>query len=135
MRALDTNVLARFFIDDADDPQSIRQRPAAMAALSERSFVSVTVLLELEWVMRGFYELPAREISRVLRALSSIEHVTVEDRDRVLAALDAFDAGLDFADALHIARSSRASGFATFDRRLSKRTKSLALGPPVELLA
>ena len=86
MRALDTNVLARFFIDDADDPQSIRQRPAAMAALSERSFVSVTVLLELEWVMRGFYELPAREISRVLRALSSIEHVTVEDRDRVLPA-------------------------------------------------
>ena len=135
MRALDTNVLARFFIDDADDPQSIRQRPAAMAALSERSFVSVTVLLELEWVMRGFYELPAREISRVLRALSSIEHVTVEDRDRVLAALDAFDAGLDFADALHIARSSRASGFATFDRRLSKRTKGLALGPPVELIA
>ena len=135
MRALDTNVLARFFIDDADDPQSIRQRPAAMAALSERSFVSVTVLLELEWVMRGFYELPAREISRVLRALSSIEHVTVEDRDRVLAALDAFDAGLDFADALHIARSSRASGFATFDRRLSKRTKGLAFGPPVELLA
>ena len=135
MRALDTNVLARFFIDDADDPQSTRQRPAAIAALAERSFVSVTVLLELEWVMRGFYELSAREISRVLRALSSIEHVTVEDRDRVLAALDAFEGGLDFADALHIARSSRASGFATFDRRLSKRTKGLALGPPVELLA
>ena len=135
MRALDTNVLARFFIDDADDPQSTRQRPAAIAALAERSFVSVTVLLELEWVMRGFYELSAREISRVLRALSSIEHVTVEDRDRVLAALDAFEGGLDFADALHIARSSRASGFATLDRRLSKRTKGLALGPPVELLA
>ena len=47
MTAIDTNVLARFFIDDADDPQSIRQRPAAVAALSERSFVSVTVLLEL----------------------------------------------------------------------------------------
>ena len=135
MRALDTNVLARFFIDDADDPQSTRQRPAAIAALAERSFVSVTVLLELEWVMRGFYELSAREISRVLRALSSIEHVTVEDRDRVLAALDAFEGGLDFADALHIARSSRASGFATFDRRLATRTKGLALGPPVELLA
>ena len=135
MRAIDTNVLARFFIDDADDPQSIRQRPAAVAALSERTFVSVTVLLELEWVMRGFYELPARDISRVLRALSSIEHVALEDRDRVLAALDAFDAGLDFADALHIARSSRASGFVTFDRRLAKRTKGLSLGPTVELLA
>jgi predicted nucleic-acid-binding protein len=134
MRALDTNVLARFFIDDADDAQAAKQRPAAIAALSARSFVSVTVLLELEWVMRGFYELPKKEISRVLRALASIEHVTLEDRDAVLVAFDAFDKGIDIADALHIVRSSRASGFATFDRRLAKRAKGLALAPPVELL-
>ena len=134
MRSLDTNVLARFFVDDADDAQAARQRPAAVAALAERSFVSVTVLLELEWVMRGFYELPTRDISRVLRALASIEHVTLEDRDAVLVAIDAFDKGLDFADALHLARSSRASGFTTFDQRLAKRAKALALAPPVELL-
>jgi predicted nucleic-acid-binding protein len=134
MRALDTNVLARFFIDDADDAQAAKQRPAAVAALGERSFVSVTVLLELEWVMRGFYELPTRDISSVLRALASIEHITVEDRDAVLAAVDGFDRGLDFADALHLARSARASGFATFDQRLAKRAKTLALTPPVELL-
>ena len=135
MRALDTNVLARFFIDDPDDAQAARQRPAAAAALSERAFVSVTVLLELEWVMRGFYELTAKDISRVLRSLASIEHITLEDRDAVLVALDAFDRGLDFADALHIARSSRSSGFVTFDQRLAKRAKALALAPPVELLA
>jgi len=134
MRALDTNVLARFFVDDADDARAAKQRPAAVAALAERSFVSVTVLLELEWVMRGFYELPTRDISRVLRALASIEHVTFEDRHAVLAAVDAFDKGVDFADALHLARSSRASGFATFDQRLAKRAKGLALAPPVELL-
>lgn len=135
MRALDTNILARFFVDDADDPQAIRQRPAAIAALSERSFVSVTVLLELECVLRGFYELPTRDVSSVLRALASIEHVTLEDRDKVLAAIDAFDRGVDFADALHLARSSRASEFATFDQRLAKRAKRLALSPPVALLA
>ena len=134
MRSLDTNVLARFFIDDPDDAQAVRQRPAAVAALSARSFVSVTVLLELAWVMRGFYELPPKDISRVLRALAGIEHITVEDRDAVLVALDAFDKGLDLSDALHIARSSRASGFATFDRRLARRAKGLALAPPVELL-
>lgn len=134
MRSLDTNVLARFFIDDADDAQAAKQRPSAVAALSERAFVAVTVLLELEWVMRGFYGLPPTDISRVLRALSSIEHITLEDRGAVLMALDAFDQGLDFADALHIARSSRASGFATFDQRLAKRAKDLALSPPVELL-
>lgn len=134
MRALDTNVLARFFVDDADDVQAARQRPAAIAALAERSFVSVTVLLELEWIMRGFYGLPARDVSRVLRALTSIEHITLEDRDSVLVAVDAFDKGLDFADALHLARSARASGFSTFDQRLAKRAKALALMPPVALL-
>jgi predicted nucleic-acid-binding protein len=131
---LDTNVLARFFVDDEDDAEAARQRPAAVAALSERSFVSVTVLLELEWVLRGFYELPTTDISRVLRALASIEHITLEDRDAVLEAVDAFDQGLDFADALHLARSSRASGFATFDQRLAKRAQRPALKPPVELL-
>ena len=134
MRALDTNVLARFFVDDVDDAQAAKQRPAAIAALAGRSFVSVTVLLELEWVLRGFYELSTKDISRVLRALASIEHVTLEDRDAVLVAVDAFDKGLDFADAIHLARSSRASGFATFDQRLAKRAKGLALAPPVELL-
>jgi predicted nucleic-acid-binding protein len=134
MRALDTNVLARFFVDDADDAQAAKQRPAAVAALAERSFISVTVLLELEWVMRGFYQLPTRDISRVFRALASIEHITLEDRDAVLIAIDAFDKGVDFADALHLARSTRASGFATFDQRLAKRAKGLALAPPVELL-
>lgn len=133
MRALDTNVLARFFVDDPDDAQAAKQRPAAISAMSQRSYVSVTVLLELEWVLRGFYELPAGDVSKVLRALASIPHVTLEDRDAVLLALDAFDQGLDFADALHVVRASRASGFVTFDRRLVKRAQGLGLPIPVAL--
>jgi predicted nucleic-acid-binding protein len=134
VRALDTNVLARFFIDDADDPQAARQRPAAIAALSDRCFVPVTVMLEFEWVMRGFYTLPRRDIVAVMRALAGIEHITIEDRDAVLVALDAFDSGLDFADALHMSRSARATAFATFDQRLAKRARGLAMAPTVELL-
>ena len=84
--------------------------------------------------MRGFYELERKDICKVLMALMSIGHVTVEDRDAVLLAIDALDKGLDFADALHLARSGRAAAFATFDQRLAKRATSLALTPPVELL-
>ena len=135
MKSFDTNVLARFFIDDAEDAQAAIQRPAAVTALSGRGFVAVTVLLEFEWVMRGFYQLPRAEIQAVLRALASIEHLMVDDRTAVLAALDAFKAGLDFADALHLSRSARASAFATFDQRLVKRAQGLALMTPVELLA
>ena len=135
MRSLDTNVLARFFVDDADDAQASKQRPAAIAAMSERAFVSVTVLMEFEWVMRGFYDLPLRDRVSVFRALAGIEHISIEDRAAVMAALDGFEKGLDFADALHVARSARASAFATFDQRLAKRAKGLALSPSVELLA
>ena len=94
----------------------------------------MTVLLELEWVLRGFYLLPRRDIVRAIRALAGIEHLVLEDGDAVLSALEAVDRGLDFADALHIARSARATAFATFDKRLAKRAKSLDLALTVELL-
>ncbi|MEO5733411.1 MAG: type II toxin-antitoxin system VapC family toxin [Rubrivivax sp.] len=135
MKALDTNVLARFFVDDEADPEAARQRPAAVAALADRSFVSVTVLLELEWVLRGFYELTRQQVSRVLRALTGIEHITLEDRSEVLVALDAMDRGLDFADALHLARSARANAFLTFDRRLARRAGAVEGLLPIQLLA
>jgi predicted nucleic-acid-binding protein len=135
VKALDTNVLARFFIDDEDDPEAARQRPAAVEALSRRGFVPVTVLLEFEWVMRGFYGLAPPEIGRVMSALAGIDHISIEDRGAVLTALEGHSRGLDFADALHLARSARASAFLTFDRKLAERAEGLDVGPPVELLA
>jgi predicted nucleic-acid-binding protein len=134
MKALDTNVLARFFVDDPDDPQSLRQRPAAIAALSEPAFVSVTVLLEFEWVLRGFYSLPRKAIVPVLRSLVGIDHVKIEDRARVLTAIDALESGMDFADALHLFRHAHASRFVTFDRGLAKRARKLLRDLPMELL-
>ena len=134
MKALDTNVLARFFVDDPDDSQAKAQRPAAVTALSARGFVSVTVLLEFEWVMRGFYNLERSEIARVLMALAGIDHISIEDRRAVLDAIEAFKRGLDLADALHLTRASQTAAFVTFDRDLAKRSATLGLTPPVELL-
>lgn len=134
MNSLDTNVLARFFIDDPDDAQAARQRPAAVAALSESSLVTITVILEFEWVMRGFYGLARADITQVLSALLGIEHITIEDREAVNAALNLFDTGMDLADALHLVRSNRAAAFVTFDRRLARRAKSLGASPAVEVL-
>jgi predicted nucleic-acid-binding protein len=115
VNAIDTNVLARFFIDYPDDSEAALQRPAAIAALSGTVFVSVTVVLEFEWVMRGFYELPRQTIQSVLETLCGLGNVIVEDRDTVLAALNAYRQGLDFADALHLARSKACTAFLSFD--------------------
>lgn len=132
MKAVDTNVLARFFVDDPDDPEAARQRPAALAAMRGRVFVSVTVMLELEWVLRGFYELPRASIHRALSALCTYGNVVVEDRARVLAALQAFEQGLDFADALHLSRAASCTALLTFDKRFVKRASSLPDAIPCE---
>ncbi|MHB1237310.1 MAG: type II toxin-antitoxin system VapC family toxin [Gallionella sp.] len=132
MNAIDTNVLARFFINDADDREAARQRPAAIAALSSGVFVPVSVILEFEWVMRGFYELSRKDIQRVFESLCGLENVQIEDRGIVLAALNAYQKGLDFADALHLARADFCNAFLSFDQRLKKRAKSARLSPAVD---
>ncbi len=132
MNAVDTNVLARFFINDADDHEAARQRPAAVVALSGAVFVPVSVMLEFEWVMRGFYELSRKEIQRVFESLCGLENVQVEDRGIVLAALNSYQQGLDFADALHLARADFCGTFFSFDQRLKKRAKAAGLSPAVE---
>jgi len=134
LKAVDTNVLARFFVDDPDDPEAARQRPRAVRAMAEPVFVPVTVMLELEWVLRGFYELRPGDVARIVRALCGLANVALDDRDAVLTALDRYEEGMDFADALHLARSGRCSALLTFDRRLARRAARARSGPRVELL-
>ena len=83
--------------------------------------------------MRGFYELPRTDIERVFRALCGLEHVTLEDRPIVLSALHAYSQGLDFADALHLARSRHCRALLSFDRRLQNRALRANLEPLVEM--
>ena len=134
MKSVDTNVLARFFVDDPDDPEAVRQRPSALQALSGSVFVAVTVVLEFEWVLRGFYQLPRKEVTRVLRALASLANVTLEDRQGVATALDLHESGLDLADALHLVRSRRVEAFLTFDRALGRRAAKSGAGLAVQVL-
>ena len=132
MNAVDTNVLARFFINDEDDREAARQRPAAITALSGAVFVPVSVILEFEWVMRGFYQLSRTDIQRIFESLCGLEHVQIEDRGIVLTALNAYQQGLDFADALHLARADFCNTFLSFDQRLKNRVKAAGLSPAVE---
>ncbi|HEY9109421.1 MAG TPA: type II toxin-antitoxin system VapC family toxin [Roseateles sp.] len=133
MKAVDTNVLARFFVNDPDDAEAGRQRPAAIRAMTGRVFVSLTVVLEFEWVLRGFYELGSADVIRVMRALAGMPGVNLESRDEVLVALDACEAHkLDFADALHVVRSGRCIGLITFDKALIKRAAKAGLQITVE---
>lgn len=132
MIALDTNVIIR--VVTADDPG---QLAVALEVLrSGELWVCKTVLLETEWVLRYTYELPRAAILEALRRLLGYRNLQVEDRGAVLAAVSLFESGLDFADALHLASSSEAQRFVTFDGPLAKKAKKIQreIGPPVDLL-
>jgi len=134
MIAVDTNILARFYCDDPDDPEAARQRPRARRVMIESPsvFVPLTVVLELEWVMRGFYEVPAETFCQSVEHLLGMPHVTVERWEDVKDAVDLHRQGLDFADALHWVTSAACSQLVTFDdRRFIRRAKKLSRTPPV----
>jgi predicted nucleic-acid-binding protein len=136
MIAVDTNVLARFYCDDPDDPEAKRQRPRARRVMLESPavFVTLTVVLEFEWVMRGFYELPPDTFCQTVEHLLGMPHVTVERWEAVKDALDLHRTGLDFADALHWVCSTACSQFVTFDDRgFVRRARRLKLQPEVAL--
>ena len=136
MIAVDTNVLARFYCDDPDDPEAARQRPVARRIVleSEAIFVPLTVVLELEWVLRGFYGLAPEAFGRVADHLLGMPHVTVEGWESVKDAIALHQHGLDFADALHWARSRRCARLVTFDdRRFARRARRIGGDPEVTL--
>jgi predicted nucleic-acid-binding protein len=134
MVGLDTNVLARYYIEDRADGESVRQREAARRLIDSGVRLSAckTVLLELEWVMRGYYAFSPKQIAKSLRHLLSLEHVEVEDRASVLTALSHYEAGLDFADALHHASCRHCDSVASFDdRKFARRAGRLGLAPGI----
>jgi predicted nucleic-acid-binding protein len=136
--AIDTNVLARFYCDDPADPEAARQRPRARRVMLESAslFVPLTVVLEFEWVMRGFYELPPVDFCRAAEHLLGMSHVTVERWETVRDALALHKRGLDFADALHWACISGCRHMVTFDDRgFARRARRLGLKPEVVVAA
>ena len=136
MIAVDTNILARFYCDDPEDIDAKRQRPVARRVMVESAslFVPLTVVLEFEWVMRGFYQASTEEFCLAIEHLLGLSHVTVERWEAVADALNFHRRGLDFADALHWASSSACAGMVTFDDRgFARRAKRLGLTPEVML--
>ena len=137
MTGLDTNLLARYYLATAEaDAATSKQQQAARRLMEgdQPLHVAKTVLLELEWVMRGAYGSTRQQFVGVLEHLLSSPHVTVEDRLSVEAALAGHRSGLDFADALHHATYRTCDAMASFDdRKFARRANKLGLLPAVKV--
>ena len=136
MIGLDTNVLARYYVDDASDKEAVRQRAAAKRLIeSGQSFrVATTVLMELEWVLRGYYEFTRTDISSVFEHLLAMPHVTVQDAPATRRALVAYSLGFDFADALHHASYADCESVASFDDKgFARKANKRAMLPRISV--
>jgi predicted nucleic acid-binding protein len=89
----------------------------------KRSLVSLTVILEVEWVLRSGYGFDRVKVAKAFRAFAGLPQVIVQDRAALDAALISTEAGMDFADGLHLAQAGQSEAFVTFDDRFYKAAK------------
>jgi len=120
MLAIDTNLIVRYLTND-HPRQSVRARDLIDG---RPVFVAVTVVLEVEWVLRNAYGYSAADVARALRGFAGLPTVTVEADGVVAVALALAENGMDFADALHLGKSNHCEGLATFDRRFVKAARA-----------
>lgn len=116
MRAIDANVIVRFLTGD-DPAQAARARKLVEGG---GIFVSTSVLLETEWVLRSGYGFATERLLQALRDFAGLPGVTLENPQLAARALDWADQGLDFADALHLGAAHSCTAFMSFDRKLAK---------------
>lgn len=120
MLAVDTNVVVRFLADD----DAAQHKRAVALFRAHAIWLSKTVLLESEWVLRSAFGFAPRDIAQALQGLTRLPGVQCEDGPAVQSAIEALAAGMDFADALHLAGSRNADeGFASFDRRFVNQAR------------
>lgn len=124
MLAVDTNVVVRLLV--VDDEKQARRARSLFA--ENRIFVSNTVLLETEWVLRSTYGLQCDRVHSHLLELVGLPQVTLESPERIASALEWFGSGMDFSDALHLAGAEHCSEFATLDRKLTVAAKKAGAG-------
>lgn len=118
--SIDTNVLVRFLVSDED---AVAQCKAAKQLFEEHAvFLSESVFLETEWVLRSVYSFPRGDLCEAFQKLLRVKQVTVSDKSLALRVLEYYEAGFDFADALHLLRS-QGHEMKTFDQAFSKKAR------------
>lgn len=130
MIALDTNLLARLVLGD-DAAQM--ERVAMMLESENTFFVPISVSLELAWVL-GSQGVAKSDIVDAIKSLRGLSKVRWQEGDALDHALKLATAGLDMADALHLALSKGCDSLQTFDAKFTARAQ-LQNTQPVVILA
>ena len=130
MIAVDTNILVRYAVKDDK-----RQTALATSFIADNECrVLKSVILELVWVLSSSYgyNLTRKIVTERLRHIMGLPTIDTEDAVQVAQAINWYEKGMDFADALHLASSCKVKGFATLDGKMSR--KALQIAPTQNIL-
>jgi len=120
--AVDTNVLVRLATGD-----NAVEHQAAVDSLAVRPWrIFPTVILEAEWVLRSIYKFSPAQFADFVEWMDASGRIAFAQPDTVRAAVTHHRAGMDFADALHLAQAD-GEPFLTFDKALRKKAAKLRL--------
>lgn len=136
--SLDTNVLVRLLVED--DPEQCAAVITLLDTWEEADqpvHVPLTVVLEVEWVLRSRYLRGPADIARAFGQLLSLSVLSIENEPALEAALHLLrrHPSAQFADCLHIACArSLDSTLVTLDERAARLPGAIhvdsAFNPP-----
>ncbi|MBN1997171.1 type II toxin-antitoxin system VapC family toxin [candidate division KSB1 bacterium] len=125
MISVDTNVIVRLLPGD-----DLVQFQKAKALFMEQDIViTTTVILECEWVLRYSYHFKSPEIIEAFKNLCGLPNVTLQEETVIADAILWHKQGLDFADAIHLAKSQNFEEFVTFDKKFIKMASKMTTFP------
>ncbi len=112
MIAVDTNIIIRLLTHDDE-----QQYKKVYAVFNRHDvFIAETVILEIEWILRYAYKFLPNQICDALVSLFGLENVYLTSPGLVAQAIEWHRQGLDFSDALHLAKCRQCEKFYTFDK-------------------
>ncbi len=130
MIGLDTNALVRLLVgDDAAQQRAARRHLAHNASEQNPAWVNRIVAIETVWVLERSYHLSRDRIAEALNRLLLTAELLFEDHEKIRNAVDAYQHGADFSDAL-IAQGNAEAGCAhtvTFDKTAARRVPAFTV--------
>ncbi len=93
MIAIDTNIIVRFLTQD-DELQFQKSKDILQ---TQDVFITDTVILETEWVLRFRYKFKPDEICMALRNLFGLPNVYLTNHSLINQVIEWHENGLDFA--------------------------------------
>ncbi|MBQ0921357.1 type II toxin-antitoxin system VapC family toxin [Hydrogenophaga aromaticivorans] len=125
MATLDTNVLVRWLVvDDEVQAEAVASLLASCAERNERLYVPLTVMLELEWVLRSRYRFEKASVLAAMDGLMSASELAFQEEAALEQSLWQYRrvGAPDYADCLHVALADQArqGPLLTFDQRATR---------------